>query len=102
MRCLRREYLAGFYYYRRKAYDPAIVYFKGVVANYPESRRARDAYMRLIESYRVIRYKEEAAEACTNLRKRFSSEAEVAQLCPTEPVVRDTAVVAPAVPPRKP
>jgi outer membrane protein assembly factor BamD len=103
-----KEYLAGFYYYKRKAYDPAILYFKSVVNQFPESARARDAYLRMIESYRVIRYKEEAAEACAAVRKRFASDAEVQKACPPEAAARDTsaapgtAIPAANPPPKKP
>ncbi len=103
-----KEYLAGYYYFRRKAYDPAILYFKVVVNSFPESVKARDAYLRMIESYRVIRYKEEAAEACTAVRVRFASDPEVRQLCPPLAPVRDSTaapgVTQPAAipPPRKP
>lgn len=103
-----KEYLAGYYYFRRKAYDPAILYFKTVVNNFPETAKSRDAYLRMIESYRVIRYKEEAAEACTAVRMRFAKDPEVQQLCPPESAVRDS-LAAPGVsqpaaipPPRKP
>lgn len=103
-----KEYLAGYYYLRRKAYDPAIVYFKVVVNTFPQSQRARDAYLRMIESYRIIRYKEEAAEACTAVRVRFATDPEVQRLCPPVAAVRDSAA-APGVtvpsaipPPRKP
>ena len=96
-----KEYLAGYYYYRRKAYDPAIIYFKAVVANFPETRRARDAYLRMIESYRVIRYKEEAAEACTEVRKTFGGDPEVRKLCPPVAAPRDSAPATPAVPVRQ-
>jgi len=99
-----KEYLAGLYYLRRKAYDPAILYFKTVVKSYPESQKSRDAYLRMVESYRVIRYVEEAAEACTAVRQRFASDAEVQRTCPPVVAARDTtaAVLAPVVAPRKP
>ena len=103
-----KEYLAGYYYFRRKAYDPAILYFKTVVNTYPESSKARDAYLRMVESYRIIHYKEEAADACLAVRKRFSADAEVARLCPPDAAPRDTSVApgkgAPAAipPPLKP
>ena len=103
-----KEYLAGYYYLRRKAYDPAILYFKTVVNTYPGSARTRDAYLRMVESYRVIRYKEEAAEACAAVRKRFGDDVEVKRLCPPETTARDT-TAAPGTaipdaipPPRKP
>ena len=93
-----KEYLAGFYYLRRKAYDPAILYFKAVVNTYPESMKAKDAYLRLVESYRIIRYKEEAAEACATLRKRFATDAEVQKTCPPEAARADSARVVPKPP----
>lgn len=94
-----KEYLAGYYYLRRKAYDPAILYFKTVVTTYPETARARDAYLRMIESYRVIRYKEEAADACDAVKKRFGGDAEVQKLCPPVTAPRDSTPAA-AVPPK--
>ncbi len=99
-----KEYLAGYYYFRRKAYDPAVLYFKTVVNTYPDSRKARDAYLRMVESYRVIRYKEEAAEACTALRKRFGADVEVQRVCPLDAAPRDTTAAAPgtAIPPAIP
>lgn len=103
-----KEYLAGYYYFRRKAYDPAILYFKTVVNNFPATAKSRDAYLRMIESYRVIRYTEEAAEACTAVRVRFAKDPEVQQLCPPAAAIRDSAaapgVTQPAAipPPRKP
>ncbi len=97
-----KEYLAGYYYFRRKAYDPAILYFKTVVTTFPETSRARDAYLRMVESYRVIRYNEEAAEACVAVRKSFGGDAEVKKLCPPVAAPRDTTPAAPAVPARIP
>jgi outer membrane protein assembly factor BamD len=77
-----KEYLTGFYYLKRKAYDPAIIYFKAVITNHPETPRVRDAYLRLVESYRAIRYAEEAEESCTAVRARWGQDAEVQRLCP--------------------
>ena len=56
-----KDYETGLHYFRRKAYDSAIIYFKDVVRLYPESQRARDAYLRLAESYQIIRYREHIA-----------------------------------------
>ncbi len=97
-----KEYLAGFYYYRRKAYDPAIIYFKTVVNSFPETRRARDAYLRMIESYRVIRYLEEATEACAAVTKSFGDDPEVKKLCPPVAAPRDSAPATRVVPSRTP
>jgi outer membrane protein assembly factor BamD len=95
-----KEYLAGYYYFRRKAYDPAILYFKTVVNTFPETRRARDAYLRMIESYRVIRYVEEAADACVAVKKGFGDDPEVKKLCPPVAAPRDSASARPAAPAR--
>ena len=37
-----KDYLTGVYYVRRKAPDSAILYFKDVIKNYPETDHARD------------------------------------------------------------
>jgi outer membrane protein assembly factor BamD len=103
-----KEYLAGYYYFRRKAYDPAILYFKTVVNSYPTSSKARDAYLRMVESYRVIHYKEEAAEACAAVRKQFGTDVEVQRACPPAAAAHDstaapgTVIPAAIPPPRKP
>jgi outer membrane protein assembly factor BamD len=101
-----KEYLSGYYYLRRKAYDPAILYFKTVVNTYPGTAKAREAYLRMIESYRVIQYKEEAAEMCAAVRQRFASDVEVQRLCPQVAASKDSTAAAvpgaPATPPRKP
>jgi outer membrane protein assembly factor BamD len=94
-----KEYLAGYYYFRRKAYDPAVLYFKTVVNTYPTSAKARDAYLRMIESYRAIRYAEEASETCTAVRQRFAADAEVQRLCPTTAPKDSTAAVPSAAAP---
>jgi outer membrane protein assembly factor BamD len=93
-----KEYLAGYYYFRRKAYDPAILYFKTVVSQYPQTDKARDAFLRMIESYRAIRYTEEAAETCVAAKRRFENDTEVKAHCPPVPVVTRDSSVAPVVP----
>ena len=90
-----KEYITGYYYYRRKAYDPAIVYFKTVIARYPDSPKVRDAYLRMVESYRVIQYKEEAAESCAAVRAKFAADPEVQKLCPPVAAARDSAATKP-------
>ena len=91
-----KDYMTGFYYLKRKAYDPAIIYFKSVVTNHPETPKVRDAYLRLVETYRAIRYAEEATEACTALRTKFGQDAEVRRLCPVPAATRDSASARPA------
>ncbi|MBA3672025.1 MAG: outer membrane protein assembly factor BamD [Gemmatimonadaceae bacterium] len=76
-----KNYLSGMYYLRRKAYDSGIIYFKDVVSKYPTSAAARKAQLRLVDSYQAIRYREDAAEACSALRKNFPTDAEVRTTC---------------------
>lgn len=77
----RKNYDAGMYYLRRKAYDSAILYFKDIVARWPNAAKARDASLRLVEAYRTIRYREDASELCSQLRKRYAQDADVGREC---------------------
>jgi outer membrane protein assembly factor BamD len=77
----QKDYLSGLYYFRRGAYDSGIIYFKDVVTKYPTSPSARLAQLRLVESYKNISYKEDAADACAALAKSFPGDAEVRTVC---------------------
>jgi outer membrane assembly lipoprotein YfiO len=96
----QKNYLAGMYYLRRKAYDSGIIYFKDVLAKYPASPTARAAQLRLVDSYKAIRYKEDAADVCAALRKNFPDDAEVRTTCDgvSAPTVATTPGPANAVP----
>lgn len=77
----QKNYLSGMYYFRRGGYDSGIIYFRDVVARYPTSSSARLAQLRLVDSYKKIRYREDAMEACAALRKSFPDDAEVRATC---------------------
>jgi outer membrane protein assembly factor BamD len=77
----QKNYLSGMYYLRRKAHDSAIIYFKDVVAKYPEAPSARLAQLRLVDAYKAIRYKDDAADQCAELRRLFPDDAEVRTTC---------------------
>lgn len=85
-----KNYETGLFYFRRKAYDSAIIYFRYVLDRWPHVARARDALLRLAESYRAIRYREDYHETCTKLRQIYDGDAEVARVCSEAPVVTDT------------
>ena len=95
-----KNYDVGMYYFRDKAYDSANLYFKEVLENWPDAPKARDAALRLIESYRAIRYTEDANDACAALRTKYPKDAEVARTCPPPPAA--TAKTAPSVPVKPP
>ncbi len=91
----RKNYLSGMYYLRRKAYDSGIIYFRDILTKYPASPTAREAQLRLVDAYKAIRYKEDAADACALLRKAHPEDAEVRVTCEG---VAAPAVGTPAVP----
>jgi len=79
-----KTYKTGIFYMRRKAFDSAIIYFKDVIANYPNAQRAPDALLRLVDSYRSIGYTQEVQETCEHLR-RFYPNARIQASCPAPP-----------------
>jgi outer membrane protein assembly factor BamD len=106
----QKNYLAGLYYFRRGGYDSGIIYFKDVVNKYPTSPAARLAQLRLVDSYKAIRYKEDATDACAALRKNYPEDAEVRTTCagvaapvpPTPPGTPDASPPATTGPPKIP
>jgi len=100
----QKNYLSGMYYLRRKAHDSAIIYFKDVVAKYPEAPTARLAQLRLVDAYKAIRYNDDAADQCAELRRSFPNDAEVSQTCvdvrpPAAPTADSTRSTPPATGP---
>jgi outer membrane protein assembly factor BamD len=99
-----KEYLNGMFYRRRKYFDSAVIYFRGVVTNYPNTPRARDAWLRLAEVYREIHYAADATDACQEARTRWPDDSEVRRICPASAVPATPATTAdttrrPAAPP---
>ena len=80
-----KAYENGMHYLRRKAYDSAIIYFKDVVRLYPETPRAREALLRLVQAYRAINYREDASETCATLRRTYPANPEVIEACGSPP-----------------
>jgi outer membrane assembly lipoprotein YfiO len=80
-----KDYLTGMYYVRRKAPDSAILYFKEIIKNFPESAHARASYLRLVEVYRSINYRDDARDACATLYQKFPTDREVRSVCGPPP-----------------
>jgi outer membrane protein assembly factor BamD len=72
------------FYMRRKAYDSAIIYFKDIIASYPDTRLVPNALLRLVDTYKAIGYAEERKETCANLRRYYPQTAGVDSRCPAE------------------
>ena len=87
----RKDFDTGREYQRRRAYDSAIIYYQDVVEIYPETEAARQSLFRLHEIYGELRYREEAAEVCNQLRAKYPDRGDVRDLCGAAP--------APATPP---
>jgi outer membrane protein assembly factor BamD len=80
-----KTYKTGIFYMRRKAFDSAIIYFKDVIANYPNAQRAPDALLRLVDSYRAIGYTQELQETCEHLRRFYPNASRLDTSCPAPP-----------------
>lgn len=76
-----KDFKIGYSYYRRRAYDSAIIYFKDVLRKYPGTRDARNASLYLLESYRKIRYSADARELCDEMLEQYPTDREVLDKC---------------------
>lgn len=81
-RFAEKEYRNGLFYQRLKAYDSAILYFRSVVADYPQSSVAPRALLKLVEVYQKLGYEEERRETCEHLRRYYPQAAGLARACP--------------------
>ena len=77
-----KEYRNGIFYLRLKAYDSAILYFRGVVADYPQSQFAPPALVRLVQIYRTLGYTQERQDTCDHLRRYYPQASGLAEQCP--------------------
>jgi outer membrane protein assembly factor BamD len=81
----QKDYTTGYLYLKRKAYDSAILYFKDVIRLHPNAPKTKDAYLRLLESYRVIKYTEDARDLCDAMRKAYPNDRDVTKACGPAP-----------------
>jgi outer membrane protein assembly factor BamD len=82
----QKDYDAGEYYFRvRKAYDSANLYFKDVLEKFPNTPTARNAALRLVESYEEIRYFDDARDLCAQIAQRYPNDAEAKDVCAKVP-----------------
>lgn len=77
-----KTYKNGMFYFRRRAWDSAIIYFKEVIANFPQAQRAPDALLRLVDTYRAIGYTPELQETCVHLRRFYPQAPGLERTCP--------------------
>jgi len=85
-----KDYTTGYLYLKRKAYDSAILYFKDVIRLHPNAAKTREAYLRLLEAYRAIKYTEDARDLCDAMRKAYQDDREVRSACGPAPATPST------------
>lgn len=79
-----KEYKNGLFYFKRRAFDSGIIYFKDVVARFPDTPRALDALLRLADSYRQVGYREELRETCEHVRRFYPQATGLERSCPPD------------------
>ncbi len=80
-----KDYDTGYLYLKRKAYDSAIIYFKDVIRLHPNAAKSREAYLRLLQAYRAIKYADDARDTCDAMRKTYPNDREVLHACGAAP-----------------
>lgn len=86
-----KQYRAGLFYFRLKAYDSAILYFRDLVATYPRAAIVPETLVRLVKAYQILGYKEDVNETCGYIRRYYPQAPGADELCPAgEPVAADT------------
>jgi outer membrane assembly lipoprotein YfiO len=76
-----KDFENGMHYYRRRAFDSAIMSFKDVIERYSDTPTARRAYIQLVRAYRELDYTDDAREVCNTLGQIYPGDAEIASLC---------------------
>jgi outer membrane protein assembly factor BamD len=66
-----KQFNAGDFYYKRGAYDSGIVYFELTVRDFPTTKAAPRALLRLYQTYEKLKYKEEMEAAKARLLKDY-------------------------------
>jgi outer membrane assembly lipoprotein YfiO len=82
-----KELLIGQHYFRRRAYDSAIIYFNDAATGYPGTNAARDALLMMVRAYRILKYEEDAQETCERARTEYKDDPAVRAVCPVPPSV---------------
>ena len=70
-RLARKELTRGDFYFQRKMYNSGIIYYNGLLTQYPRTEAAAKALLRLYESYTAIGWEAEAEEARERLLRDF-------------------------------
>ena len=80
-----KDYDTGYLYLKRRAYDSAIIYFKDVIRLHPNAPKTREAYIRLHQAYKAIRYTDDARDLCEAMWKAYPGDRQVRGECGAAP-----------------
>lgn len=75
-----KDFETAEYYFRRRAYHSANIYFEGVATDYPETPWAPRALLRLHESFTILGYEQEAQAARERLLREFPTSPQARQI----------------------
>lgn len=75
-----KVYMNARHYMRRRAYDAAVVYFRDVVSNFPQTRFAPMAIQSMVEAFEIMGYVEEAEAQRERLLSEYPDSPEAAEL----------------------
>lgn len=78
----RKMFETGDFYFRRRAYDSAVVYFTDVLEQFPNTTAAPEALAQLVETYTRIGYVEDAQEARDRLLQQYPQSEQAQALRP--------------------
>jgi outer membrane protein assembly factor BamD len=81
-RFAEKEYKNALFYFKYKAYDSAILLFRGVIANYPRTAVVPDALERLVRAYQILNYQEDIKETCAYIAQYHPAPTGPRRLCP--------------------
>ena len=76
-----KDFDAGMYYFRRKAYISGSVFFKDALAKYPSAPKSLESAIKLVQGYKADRYREDAAELCSQLITSYPTDKSVRDVC---------------------
>ncbi|MBI4538252.1 MAG: outer membrane protein assembly factor BamD [Gemmatimonadetes bacterium] len=76
----QKDYQNGDFYFHRRLYDSAIIYYEDILERYADTAIAPKALLRLVESYTRIGYTEEAEAARQRLLRDYPNSPEARQL----------------------
>lgn len=76
----QKAYENGMFYFKRRAYDAAVIYFEEAATRFPDTHFAPTALLRMYESYQRIGYTEEAAEVRARLLRDYAASPEARNL----------------------